>query len=542
VRFHVISLLLGFPALLWLGRDMWFQRDEWPFLLGHVDGARPLDYLAPYDIHWETVTKLVYRGLGATVGARTYLPYVSLSIALHLVVAHLLWRVMRRCGSGEWVAGGVVAVFLVLGAGSEAMFWAFSISYLLPLSFGLGTVLLATTTRPLTWRRIGAIWGLAVLGLMSSGVGIAMIVLPAVCVAVREGLRRAAVVVAVPAVVYLTWLLSTGATILHQPGGESAQTRGEIPGFVWTGMRSSAAALVGADWLAAAALAALLAWGVWRAWTRQLPAAVPACACGAVADFLLTAFGRVNGGDPTTSRYLYVGAALLLPAVALALTDLVRMRLPLTAIAAAGAVVAMFGQSTAVLVARAADLTAQTQRSRQFILAAVSLSDDTGALPLSLPDPGLGFLLPEEDALLLRVRGDLQPLRHVPAAVLAEATRRVHVEVSTDTAVPDTGAAPEVSGSGRGAMLRSDGSCAVARGWTGEAFTLRATFPAAGSLRIDATSPVIVTVYLGGSLAMPQDLAFNAFVVPGSPRYVDDTLPGSAVILRISPGTVRLCP
>jgi hypothetical protein len=539
VGFHAVSLLLAYPALLWVGRDMWFTRDDWPFVLRQVGGPRLRDVFAPFDIHWTTLTILLYRAISLAAGARSYLPYLAVCLALHIVVVHLLWRVMLRVGVRPWIASGAAALFLVLGAGSEGMLWAFSVSYGMPLALGLGNVLL-TTSGTLTWRLVGAVWTLAVLGLMCSGVGLAMVVLPVVCVAVRHGLRRAVAVAAVPALVFAAWLALTHATVLNRPGAASDQTYSHVPGFVGTGLRSSMGALVGPTAVAVAGLIALAAWGAWRARRGRLPAAVLACACGAVANFTLTALGRVNGGDPTTSRYLYVGAALLLPAVALALSDAAGLRRRLQPLVAA-AVLAMAGQSAFVLVASAADMAAQAQHSRLLILAAVSVPDDSEILPRSLPDPGLGFLLHEGDALRLRDQGDLQPLASLPSGVAAEVSRHVHVQVRPGTTALDGSTSPSLVEI-HDAVVRADGDCTVATGVGGGPFAVRVAYANVGSLRAEGVTPVIMFLYLGGTVAAPDDQSLSVLLPPGAPQQVDDTLPGTSVILGFSAGTVRLCP
>ena len=73
--------------------------------------------LHPHNEHWSTLPILVYRGLVNLVGVRTYVPFLAVLVALHLALAHLLWRSCLRVGASMMVATALTAAFVVLGAG-----------------------------------------------------------------------------------------------------------------------------------------------------------------------------------------------------------------------------------------------------------------------------------------------------------------------------------------------------------------------------------------------------------------------------------------
>ena len=61
----------------------------------------------------------MYRTLWAIVGLRSYVPYVGLSIAAHLVAATLVRVVMRRAGVRPWTATAAASVFVLFGTGTQ---------------------------------------------------------------------------------------------------------------------------------------------------------------------------------------------------------------------------------------------------------------------------------------------------------------------------------------------------------------------------------------------------------------------------------------
>lgn len=548
-QLHYASLLLAYPLLLWLGRNTWFRLDEWRIVLGHTGaGSQPWDVFAPFDIHWSTAVVLFYRGVGAVAGASTYLPYLALTLAVHVLAAHLLWRVLQRCGADAWVSTLLVAAFLVLGAGWEALYWVLALTFTVPLATALGAVLLADRGE-LRHRHRAGIAALTLLGVMSGGAGVATLVIPALAAAQRGGVRRGLSVVAPAAAVYAVWFTLAGSGILDHPGTASAGLAGTAARFVWDGLAGSMATLLGPAQLGGAAMLGLLAWMAVRQYRARraraggLPAPVIACGAGAAAVFLLTALGRANGGSPAFSYYLYAGTGLLLPAAAVALTDLVRrLRVPRAVVIAGLGVVV--GHCTALLVSSAAAVTAADQHSRDLLLTASRLSAGGTALPGSVPEPVLAWAVTAADVALLRTAGALPPPATLDPAVAAEVWLRLHVEVSDAPVAGATTPAQVLQPIGGGATLSAptiDG-CTTATGSARDGFTLPVHYPAPGALRVTAITPVALKVYLHGTLDAPVDEAARLLLPPGQTRAVVDTAPASTLILHVSAGTVRLCP
>jgi len=560
-RVHYATLLLAYPLLLWLGRSTFFRHDEWRIVLGHTGaGSQPWDVFAPFDIHWSTAVVLIYRAVGAVAGSSSYLPYLGVSLAVHVVASHLLWRVLLRCGADRWIATGLVAAFLVLGAGWEALYWVLSLTSTLPLALVLGAALIADRAArggragglqpaeegagrgriclPRLGARLSApVTMLTLLAVMSGGPGVAMLVIPALVGLQRGGPRRAVSLVAPAAGVYVLWLALAGSAILHHPGTTSGG--GAVAGFVWDGLTASMATMLGPAALGVAALLGLGAWMAVRAHARALPPLIPACAVGAVAVFALTALGRGNGGDATTSHYLYAGIGLLLPGAALALTDLVRrLRLPRTALLAGlGVVVAHSG---AMLALDADALTHDDQASRSLLLAAARLSQDGTALPDSVPEPILGWAVSTADVERLRAQDVLVPPAALDPAVAAEVSLRIHVAVSA-TRIAGAGEAPQVSGIDGGTLSTAPAGCVVAAPSSANGFTVSVAYAQPGALHVEAVTPTLLQVYLRGTPQAPADEAAKVLIAPGDAQWVDAALPGTTLVLRVPTGSVRLC-
>jgi hypothetical protein len=324
---HLASLVAGFVILLYVNRNQWFSGDEWAFLAHRrVALTGPHGLWAPHSEHWSTVPILLYRALFATFGVRTYVPYVVVLVLLHLTVAHLLWQVMRRAGVDLVLATGLAAVYVLLGAGSENLLWAFQIGFVGSVAAGLGAVLLADHDGPFDRRDVAA-WAVAVVSLMFSGIGVTMVAVMAVTALLRRGLRQAALVVAVPALVYLVWLAVAGRQGLDsQP--HTLDTVFTYPEYIWTGLRSALEQATGFPGAGPVLILGLAVWLLRRSGLGAGPdASTFACAVGAVLLFSVIAVGRTALGvqQSEASRYTYIAVALLLPAMGLALSELVDM-------------------------------------------------------------------------------------------------------------------------------------------------------------------------------------------------------------------------
>lgn len=321
---HVVALVGGFLVLLYCNRDQWFFGDEWDFL-GHrgvVGAERSL--WSPHNEHWSTVPILIYRALYARYGLLSYMPYVVVLLVLHVAVAHLLWRLMARAGVDIPVATALSAVFVLLGAGYENLLWAFQIGFIGSVAFGLATLLLVNHGG--AWgRRDVAGWFVSLAGLMFSGVTVTMVAAAGLTVLMRRGLRQAVATVALPGAIYLVWFFLIGDKNIgaHERRIDDVF---KYPQFIWSGLRSAVEQTVGFPGAGTIIVLGLAAFLLRQADRASGPAApVFACALGALLQVVVIAAGRAGLGfdQPAASRYTYIVMALALPAIGLALSELV---------------------------------------------------------------------------------------------------------------------------------------------------------------------------------------------------------------------------
>jgi hypothetical protein len=338
-----VAEAIALPLMLVWGRHGWFTQDDWDFLSARTIGSVH-DLFRPHFQHWTTLPILPYRLLWVIVGIRSYTPYQTLIVVAHLIAAALVLVVMRRAGVQPWLATVVAVLFLYFGAGAENILVAFQITFVGAFVFGLVQLLLADHDGALDRRDwFGLLAGFA--GLMCSGVAIAMVAVVGIAILVRRGWRgwRVALFHTAPlGIVYLIWLQlapkgqNAGNYKSHSPvqilrfvgvGVEAAFARlGEIPGVGIVvglllvaglvvamrepGRRERLRALAVPIALLLGALVFLFATGVERAGNGGL-----------------AAFATGRGPERAReSRYIYLVAAMTLPALAVAADAIIRRR------------------------------------------------------------------------------------------------------------------------------------------------------------------------------------------------------------------------
>jgi hypothetical protein len=322
VAFWVFAAYL---AVAWLvlvfgfGSERWFFRDDWNFLADR-DGGSLSGLFEPHGEHLSLLPIAIYRVMFNLFGL-WFTPYLALVVTMHLTVVALLRAVMRRVGVGPWVATVTAGAFALYGTGEENIQWAFQIGFVGSILYGLVQLILADHPGPISRRDwLGLVaGGLAVL---SSGVGPLMVVAVGGATLLRRGWRAALFHTVPLAVLYGIWyvIVEPRSSPFGQPPVE------EIWAWVSTGGRAVFDGL-GQYPVVAALLALLLVSGLALAWGRlswarfrrlaALPLALLACS---PLFFAVTSQGRWFFGAEfaESSRYVYIGTCLLLPALAVA--------------------------------------------------------------------------------------------------------------------------------------------------------------------------------------------------------------------------------
>ena len=310
--------LVAVIALLYLGRRLTFFGDEWTFVFVRR-GSDPLVFFGPHNEHWSTIPVLIYRALFATVGLRSYLPYLAVLELLHAGCALLLFAIIRR-RSGPLLALGAMLLFLFLGRGAENIVWAFQIGFVGSVFCGLLAILLLDRAPITAGRRVAASLAL-VASLMFSGMGLFFCGAIAVDLLLDRERRSALLVLIAPAAAYLVWFLTFGVSgVASHRSPVSLSALVSLVHYVPFGLGAAIAGLAGfsSNWgEAALALAAALLALSW--YTRgRVDSRVVGALAGVVLQFAITGLVRAQLGDAQAAspRYVYVAAALLLPVAA----------------------------------------------------------------------------------------------------------------------------------------------------------------------------------------------------------------------------------
>lgn len=319
---HVGTLLLTAAVVGWLGRGLWFFKDEFEFFARRVGAHSTASLWEPHNEHWSTLPILVFRALYPIFGLHTFLPYLAVLVTVHVAIVHLLWLACRRVGAGP-VATTVACLTLgLLGGAWEDLTWAFQIGFLGSVLAAWGQALLVDHDGG--WdRRDLAGWVVGVAGVMCSGMSVPLLALPALTALLRRGFRAAVLTPVAPAAAFLLWYTTAGS-----PGPGSAP--GQAPHlpdpvtlarYTWTGVRSAAGQTLVWDHAGILLVALLLLGAV----SRLLPLAGPASLSTAGMLTVPVVYGFIALGraasfgaeQAAASRYVYPAVTLALPATAL---------------------------------------------------------------------------------------------------------------------------------------------------------------------------------------------------------------------------------
>jgi hypothetical protein len=314
-------LVIALVLFVVLGRSQWFFHDEWDFLVNRHAGSLD-DLFRPHNEHWSTLPILVFRTLWRFFGLRTYVPYQLIAIVLHLTTAVLLRVVMRRAAVNAWIATAAASLFALFGAGDRDILVAFQMAWSASLALGLTHLILADHDGPIDGRDVlGLLAGLA--AMLCSGVAVTMVLVVGLSALIRRGWWPAVFHTVPLGLLYLAWWFAFTDRYSLGRGGSP----GTVLRFVWTGLKTTFGEMGQLPGVGLA-LAVLVVAGLLLAWhdlarneLRRRAAAPVALLVGALIFLAVAGLGRAALFGPQyarSSRYLYVVAALCLPALAVA--------------------------------------------------------------------------------------------------------------------------------------------------------------------------------------------------------------------------------
>lgn len=317
------------PLVLFvLGKDQWFLRDEW-FVLAGPDGLHLFEPNA--GAHWIAVPRLIYAALWHVFGITTYWPYQLANVLLHLLAIVMLRVILRRSGVGPWLATAVAAPLLLFGPGAQAIVFGFQVGFTGSLAWGLTQLVLADTEGGFKRRDLLALL-CGLLAITSSGVGVTTSIMVGIALVLRRNWRMAAIQSVPLLVIYAIWVKVEHASSAG-PAGRPTITqllRWDLDTIVATFTALTYFTVV--TWLLVAVLVVGFAVALrqcrdrpWAEVRRQW--AMPIALLVAIVAFASsTGLGRSYSGaeGAASSRYVYLQAVLLMPAVALCAQALVR--------------------------------------------------------------------------------------------------------------------------------------------------------------------------------------------------------------------------
>jgi hypothetical protein len=435
-----LSLVAAGVLLLVENRRLWFIGDDWDFLAQrglttHTSNGT-FSIWMPHNEHWSTLPILLWRALFSLFGVDHYVLYALPVIVAHLVLVRVLWRFMLRHQVDVWVAVGASVIFAFLGTAWEDLAWAFQIGFVGSTLLGvLAFIATESSSRSHFWRWVPIVWLLAVGSLMCSMIGVPMVATCGLLSLVLSGFKRAVIIVSVPAGIFLWWYAAIGHVGSSTgPNVSPSDIVRLLPDFVWTGLSNSLGESLGGGVLAgSAALVVLIIWTVARG-RRQFSIAAPtALAFGALVLYVVIGIGRVKFGvsEALASRYIYTSVALLLPLIALAITDIVRFKIVRPLLVAGLAAVLMV--NVIDLNNGAAARYAQTSQDHRLVNAAAWLVIHGSPYKGSYPSGFEGITAGEFARLALDGKLPVSPPKPIVAHIVTEL---MAVSVSADRKFP----------------------------------------------------------------------------------------------------------
>ena len=381
----ILAALLVSGTILVLTRSYTFYFDEWAYILSAPDWTGTT-YLQPHNGHPAMLTRLIYSTLLATVGLRSYLPYMAVLLALHAASAILLFELVRR-HAGDLIGIACAALLLMIGAGWENLLWAFQMSFVGSVACGLGAlVALESKAR----RRMPIATALLTASVMFSAIGLFFWLAAGVRLSATRDRRRELLWFVPVAVLFGAWLLGFG---LHGATTPDTNYSG-LPLYVIWGLGAGAAGIAGEGGWLGIPLLVLAAGAVGYSWWRGGfdPFAL-GIATALVAFYLVTglARGQIGYEQSGAGRYVYVGAVFWL----LLLGDAAR-RLPWRGTWRPALVALLFlacFNSGALLVEFGTAKAAQMQRQMADLQALAAAKTDPCLNPGGAVDP---LVMPDE--------------------------------------------------------------------------------------------------------------------------------------------------
>lgn len=537
---HWAAIVSAFLFLVVINRNRWFDTDEWSPLIDRrlFGGPGKLGLFQPHNEHWSTIPFLLYRFLFSLFALHTYIPYMIMVIVAHLVVVQLLWLLLRRLGVDPWIALVAVAAVAFMGAGVDDIVLPFQVSFDISLAAGLGALLLLPERGRWVRRDLFG-WGLLVVALASSGIGLTMTIVVVVAQLLRRGWRVALATLSVPAVVYLVWWVAYGKDAVT-PGQEPVLTAVQsIPLYVWRGFTEPVSSTLGFAGAGTVVIVVLAVWVMRRGRLVDGPwPIVLSAAFGAAAFLALTDIRRVQLGvdQASATRYAYVTLVLLVPAAALAVQALVQ-RGPLLPVIVAGGLALLLLVGIPAIQHDVHLITLRQRDQEGRILATAQLARTTRVFLYPAPVPVYIPNLTVEKIHQLDVNGDLPSWGITPKNRL-DALAYVQVFLGRDMGLRAQLPPAIVSGSEVTLQPGAAGCTVVTADGDTPKVVLRAGGPSSVLVESQRTGTLELQLARDGAAGTPRPFNLTGYRA----THLNLNVPGTDVDLTVPPlGSTTLC-
>ncbi len=324
------ALLAGSVLVLYVvGRNQWFIRDDWAFIFTRerVRQASGLDAMlfTAQDGHWMTIPILIFRAIHAIFGTGSYWPYLLSAMACHFGIVVMVRTLSLHVGVTQWTATILAGTLAVFGSGWENIVFAIQLTYNLSLLGFLVHLWLIDHDGPPNRRdALGVIAGLVAVS--SSGFGPFFIVGTLLFMIMRRRWRAAAIATGPTVLASAWWWLVWG----QDPAGQSSRSLTQVPAYVNRGLSAVFQGLTSTASLVGFALIATVAVALWRGRDAAAHDLIFSLAVTATLMYIGVGLERSGFGIETAanSRYVYMGAALLVPVFGVAVDQLARLGSP----------------------------------------------------------------------------------------------------------------------------------------------------------------------------------------------------------------------
>lgn len=532
---HLVSLGIALYFLIKAGQGQWFFGDEWDFIVdrGLHHPARGL--LVPHNQHWSTIPILIYRALFSTYGLHSYWPYLAVLFALHLLLAHLLWRIMVRAGSDPWVATFLAFVFAAYGAGADNLVWAFQMGFVGAVLFGWAYVTMVDRHAKGDLWLLGA-WVVGICALMFSGIAPFLILAGGLSVFFRRGVRAAFVAVLPPAVVFGLWEAFYGSKAL-QGAGNTHHSLYKLPVYVFTAITNTFSASVGLASAGTVLAAALAWWVISRSRLARGPAAPAfAAAASCVVLFCAIALGRDGLGvaQATSSRYVYVAGAFLFPSIALALSELGRRRPG--AVVAIGVLVGLVAIENVSLLHTAAKAQRAVSASQEGEILAAAQIAKRGPVIYGAPDGTYDPNLTVAALDSLRAHDKLPRGFHLSASDYLDAATALQTTVNATRQLPTKSSGVLFVQAGQAQVAREGPTCITfSPSGPDPVLWVGIESPTSLELRSGPSGPISITLRSGATTG-----ATTTFPYSLRPAWINLAATGDLAGISLPPGATSV--